>query len=711
MPVLAHRVRKAAKRGAKVAFVNPARFDYLFPVAAYLESAPAKQLADLAAIYAACLDGAAAPSHLAGLVAGAQPNVGHRAVAAALKSGQKRAIWLGALALRHPAYADLRAMAAGMAAATGATLGVLAEGGNAAGAYLAGAVPHREPAGIKSASVGKSARDMLTQSQKVYLLFGGTEPWADGLGADALKTLGGASFIVAATPYADEQLKSIAHVLLPTSTFVESSGTYVNFEGLWQSFAGAARPLGETRPGWKVLRVLGNLAGVANFDYQSSEEVREELRARCGDIAASSYQGTHRCEGGATSRSDASRRCAHVFGRRGVASCAVAAADEGSQGRRGRLLEARAHDAVARQSASATRPGRRYCSRRSGSSVVTVALILSVAFTTLWERKVIGWMQLRKGPNRVGSIFGFVPGIFQPFADVIKLLIKEVVIPAESNKVLFRIAPMITLIPAFAIWAVIPLDPDLVIADVNAGLLYVLALTSVGVYGVILAGWASNSKYAFLGAMRSAAQIVAYEIAMGFALVGVIMAAGSLNLGDIIKGQGGGFWCWNFIWLFPLFLVYFISGVAETNRAPFDVAEGESEIVAGFHVEYSGIAFALFFLAEYANMLLISALTAIFFFGGWISPMDGWFEPSRFRVARDIPYLGWICVRFVGDGFHWLFAKLFFFLFCFLWFRATFPRYRYDQIMRLGWKILIPITIVWIAVEGVMAYLKVGPWR
>jgi NADH-quinone oxidoreductase subunit H len=337
--------------------------------------------------------------------------------------------------------------------------------------------------------------------------------------------------------------------------------------------------------------------------------------------------------------------------------------------------------------------------------VVTICLILSVAFTTLWERKVIGWMQLRKGPNRVGSIFGFLPGIFQPFADVIKLLIKEVVIPSASNKVLFRLAPMITLIPAFAIWAVIPLDPNLVIADVNAGLLYVLALTSVGVYGVILAGWASNSKYAFLGAMRSAAQIVAYEIAMGFALVGVIMAAGSLNLGDIVRAQHGGLVAWNWFWLFPLFVVYFISGVAETNRAPFDVAEGESEIVAGFHVEYSGIAFALFFLAEYANMILISTLTAVFFFGGWLSPFDGYLPVDA--AIRTWPGFGWA----LGDGFHWLFFKLFLVLFLFLWFRATFPRYRYDQIMRLGWKILIPVTIVWIAVEGVMVYFKVGPWR
>jgi NADH-quinone oxidoreductase subunit G len=297
-PVLAHRVRKAAKRGAKVAFLNPARYDYLFPVAAYLESTPAKQLADLAAIYSAALDGAAAPKHLASLVGSAQVNTAHRSIAAALKAGQKRAIWLGALAIRHPAYADLRAVAAGLASATGATLGTLAEGGNAVGAYLAGAVPHREPGGIKSAANGKSAREMLSTPQKAYLLFGGAEPWADGFGNEALRTLGGASFVVAATPYADNALKSVAHVLLPVSTFAETSGTYVNLEGLWQSFAGAARPLGEARPGWKVLRVLGNLAGLENFEYQSSEEVREELRARCAEIVQASYQGTHEVAAG-----------------------------------------------------------------------------------------------------------------------------------------------------------------------------------------------------------------------------------------------------------------------------------------------------------------------------------------------------------------------------------------------------------------------------
>jgi NADH-quinone oxidoreductase subunit H len=327
--------------------------------------------------------------------------------------------------------------------------------------------------------------------------------------------------------------------------------------------------------------------------------------------------------------------------------------------------------------------------------VITVALIISVALLTLWERKVIGWMQLRRGPNRV-RIFGVLPGLGQPFADVVKLLLKEVVIPANANKLLFRLAPMIALIPAFAAWAVIPLSPEVVVSKADAGLLYLLSLTSMGVYGVIVAGWAANSKYAFLGAMRSAAQMVAYEIAMGFALVGVLMATGSMNLGTIVQTQAGGIGSWNWFWLFPLLVVYFISGVAETNRAPFDVAEGESEIVAGFHVEYSGIAFALFFLAEYANMILISALTAVFFFGGWQGPFQGY------------PGLG---DTFLGQpSFFWFGLKIFILLFLFLWFRATFPRYRFDQIMRLGWKALIPVTLVWIGVEMLLAVYRIGPW-
>ncbi len=324
---------------------------------------------------------------------------------------------------------------------------------------------------------------------------------------------------------------------------------------------------------------------------------------------------------------------------------------------------------------------------------ILVPLIILVALLTLAERKVIGLMQARVGPNRV-NLFG-IKGLGQPFADVVKLLIKEVVVPARSSQFLFVVAPILALVPAFATWAVIPLWPGFTLANVDAGLLYVLALTSAGVYGIILAGWATNSKYAFLGAMRSAAQIVAYEIAMGFALVGVLMAGGSLNLGEIIEAQRGGPGSWFWLWLFPLFIVYFISGVAETNRAPFDVAEGESEIVAGFHVEYSGMAFALFFLAEYANMILVAALTSVFFFGGWLSPLEGYpFAPAWLQAA----------------GFHWFAIKMSCFLFCFLWFRATFPRYRYDQIMRLGWKVFIPITIVWIVVEGAMVYFKVGPW-
>jgi len=326
--------------------------------------------------------------------------------------------------------------------------------------------------------------------------------------------------------------------------------------------------------------------------------------------------------------------------------------------------------------------------------VLTVALIICVAFLTLAERKVIGYMQNRIGPNRVGP-----KGLLQPFADTIKLLLKEVVVPTRSNQFLFILAPLLSMGPAFAAWAVIPLFPGFAIADINAGLLYVLALTSLAGYGVILAGWASNSRYALLGAMRSAAQIVAYEIAMGFALVGVLMASKSLNLGDIIEAQQGGVLSWFWLPLFPLFIVYFISGVAEVNRAPFDVAEGESEIVAGFHVEYSGATFAMFFLAEYANMILISALTATMFLGGWESFFAGW------------TFLHGTVFEFVTTpGLHWLAFKTMFFLFCMLWFRATFPRYRYDQIMRLGWKVFIPITIIWIFVEGVMWWAKVGPW-
>ena len=323
--------------------------------------------------------------------------------------------------------------------------------------------------------------------------------------------------------------------------------------------------------------------------------------------------------------------------------------------------------------------------------LILAPLMIGVSYFTFAERKIIGYMQIRVGPNRVGP-----RGWLQPFADAIKLFIKETIIPQNANKALFFLAPVIVIGPSLAAWAVVPFDAHLVLADINAGILYLLAMTSLGVYGVIIAGWASNSKYAFLGAMRSAAQIVSYEIAMGFALVGVLMASGSLNLGDIVDGQKGGFWNWYFIPLFPLFMVYWISAIAETNRAPFDVAEGESEIVAGFHIEYSSMTFAVFFMAEYANMILICFLCALMFMGGWHSPFEG------------IPFLGDF-LSFV-PGIVWLIGKMLFFAFCYLWIRATFPRYRYDQIMHLGWKVFIPITIVWLVVVAVMVKTGFGPW-
>jgi NADH-quinone oxidoreductase subunit H len=327
--------------------------------------------------------------------------------------------------------------------------------------------------------------------------------------------------------------------------------------------------------------------------------------------------------------------------------------------------------------------------------VIALPIILCVAYLTLAERKVIGYMQVRIGPNRVGPV-----GLLQPFADVFKLMFKEVIVPAGANKFLFILAPMMVLMPALAAWAVIPFDAGVVLADVNAGLLYVMAITSMGVYGVIIAGWASNSKYAFLGAMRSAAQIVAYEIAMGFALVCVLLVSQSLNMSEIVATQARGafadrgvnFMSWNWLPLLPMFLVYFISAVAETNRAPFDVAEGESEIVAGFHVEYSGMAFALFFLGEYMNMILVSTLAAIMFLGGWLSPVDS-------AIFNAVP------------GIIWLALKVAFLLFLFLWFRATFPRYRYDQIMRLGWKVFIPLTIVWLIVVAAWMQTPWNIWR
>ncbi|MCE1241173.1 MAG: NADH-quinone oxidoreductase subunit NuoH [Azonexaceae bacterium] len=323
--------------------------------------------------------------------------------------------------------------------------------------------------------------------------------------------------------------------------------------------------------------------------------------------------------------------------------------------------------------------------------LIVAPLMLGVAYLTYFERKVIGFMQVRIGPNRVGPL-----GLIQPIADGLKLLLKEIIVPSGANKAVFIIAPMLAIGPALAVWAVVPFTDSLVLANIDASLLYIMAISSIGVYGIILSGWASNSKYAFLGALRSAAQMVSYEIAMGFSLITVLMISNSLNLVDIVNGQASGRFAdyglgvlsWNWLPLLPMFVVYLISGTAELNRAPFDIAEGESEIVAGFHVEYSGMAFALFFLAEYANMFLIAALTSLLFLGGWLSP-----------------------VGFLPDGILWLFAKMAFVLFLFLWFRATFPRYRYDLLMRLGWKVFLPLCLIWLVVVGVWMLSPLNIWN
>ncbi len=323
--------------------------------------------------------------------------------------------------------------------------------------------------------------------------------------------------------------------------------------------------------------------------------------------------------------------------------------------------------------------------------IILVPLMVAVLYITMAERKVIGYMQGRIGPNRVGF-----RGMFQPIADAVKLLHKEVIFPSAANRYLYIIAPTFSIAPALAAWAVIPFAKGWVLANVNAGVLYLFAMTSLGVYGMLVAGWASNSKYAFFGGLRACAQVISYEIALGFTLVGVLLATGTMNLSKIVADQAGGFWHWYWLPLLPLFVVYWISGVAETNRAPFDVAEGESEIVAGFHVEYSGMAFAIFFLAEYANMILISAVASVIFFGGYLSPFQG--IPGLDHAFAWVPGIIWFVLKMSG------------FMFLYFWLRATFPRYRYDQIMHLGWKVLIPVTIVWLVVVALAVQFHVGYW-
>ena len=566
--------------------------------------------------------------------------------------------------------------------------------------------------------------------------------------------------MVALTPFKDAAA-DVADVMLPIAPFTETAGTFVNAEGRAQSFHGVVKPLGETRPAWKVLRVLGNLLGLAGFDHETADDVRAEA---LGDLAALAVApGQPGCGAGAVGRPPPAAACsASPTCRSTPSTCSCAAPRRCSspptrasrssacrrrcgaswawrpggkvlvtQGRGAVVLPAR-EDAVAGRRRRAHRrrsPGHRRARRdvrrrrrREGLSAmfdslhqignatlgptawlvlwslvkivaVVLPLMICVAYLTLWERKGIGYTQIRLGPNRVGPA-----GLLQPIADAVKLIFKEIIRPTAANKGLFFLGPVMTIMPALAAWAVVPFGPETVLADVNAGLLFLMAVTSLEVYGVIIAGWASNSKYAFLGALRASAQMVSYEIAMGFCLVVVLMVSATMNMTEIVMLQGKGMFAdrgagvlsWNWLPLLPIFVVFFIAGLAETNRHPFDVVEGESEIVAGHMIEYSGMSFAMFFLAEYANMILVSTLTVLLFLGGWLPP---------FGFLDFIP--GWI----------WLAIKVFVVVTMFLWVRATFPRFRYDQIMRLGWKIFIPVTLVWLVVVGLWIQSPFNIWK
>ena len=771
-PLLNHRLRQAARRGAAILALNSIRYDFNYDLAFVRVVAPSRLPTVLASLAAACTE----TPQGAELALDKGELAGIDAAARCLRQARRPRVLLGESALAHPRYAALEQYAAALAQACGATLGYLAPGANACGAWAAGALPGPVIAanGKDNAAAGTAldALGMLRNPRPAYLLHG-LEPELDCWdGSLALRALRQARFVVMLSSYHTPAMLEYAHLLLPIALYAENEGSYMNLEGRLQCFSAGARPPGLARPAWRVLRVLGNRLRLTGFEQRKVEELRADVPelAALGEAVIGELPQRPVAEGDEPSADaatlelcvdrsmygvDALVRRAPSLQATGHAVDAVlrlhpATAARLALGARARLVRPSSQGAWVLPTVRDPRvpegclylrvghpllaelgephgqvllegglsmgqvisagaimdalgellrafagkiadwglpaawapQGAFFLQTLFAIACILAPLILCIAYLTYAERKVIGAMQGRLGPNRVGPA-----GLLQPFADVIKLLCKEVILPSGASRLLFVIAPVLALAPSLAAWAVLPFDSGLVLADINASLLYVLALASLGVYGIILAGWASNSQYAFLGAMRSAAQIVAYELSMGFALVGVVVAAGGLNLGVLAEAQQGGFWNW-FIWpLFPLFVVYFISGVAETNRAPFDVAEGESEIVAGFHVEYSGIGFSLFFLAEYANMILISVLTALLFLGGWDAPLP-----------------------FLPSGIFWLLLKASCFLFVFIWLRATLPRFRYDQIMRLGWKVFIPITLGWLLFTALLVRLKLPPW-
>jgi NADH-quinone oxidoreductase subunit H len=742
-PILGHRLRKAWRGGAAIAAINPLRWAFMFDLETEIVVPPQALVAELAAVAvaAAQLENANIPSSLTRLVEGVLPEDRHRAIAQRLADAERGLVQVGQFASGHGQAAALRQLSGWIAELAGCALNVLPHGANAVGAWLAGAVPHRGPGG-RARDPGLDSSGMLSSAAGRTFVLWDFEPQFDVADpAAAMAALGEAAGVVAVASFAGDDLKAVADVILPLAPVAESEGSFFNLDGDPVTFAPAGRVSGEARPGWKILRKLGDSLGLEGFGQVRLEELQDELRAdieagravaqsapdlspldapkwvnglyRIGEVPMYSIDPLcRRCHAAA-----ADRPCPKPFRRAPSRRCRTTGFDAWRQGARAsghasrRVRGAGQRSGASRRCLAAQRYLRGTRSRfgqRAGQRggclmpgtfldqllylaftvakilAIMVPLILAVAYYTYFERKVIGYMQIRMGPNRIGPW-----GLFQPFADVFKLLLKEIILPENANKFLFVLAPVLSLAPAFAAWAVIPFNDWMVLANIDAGLIFILAMTSMGVYGLIIAGWASNSKYAFLGALRSTAQMISYEIPMGFALVGVLVLAGSLNLREIVLAQQGGVLDWFWLPLLPLFVIYLVSGVAETNRAPFDVAEGESEIVAGFHVEYSGAAFAVFFLAEYANMILISALTALLFAGGWLSPFQG------------VPVLG---DTVLGEGsILWFLGKTAFFMFTFLWWRATFPRYRYDQIMRLCWKVFLPITLVWIMVAALMA--------
>ena len=765
-PILSYHIRKAYKNNCKILSLNTYNYNYNFDTDYQKLVQPDLLVDALASIYVKLCKLNESNYKNINFEKSINLSLDVDPIVDSITNSNNLQIILGSSTISHPDYDLIKYLSNQIADILNIKLSILLNGCNTPGAWITGCVPHRKAGGEKINSTSLNFQECLEVKPDFTFLFN-IEPDDTVLRNEFQKFLSGSKFVIGIQNFINEKDLDLYDVLLPLSTHYETSGSYINIEGKSQYFDKACDNLYDSKEGWKILTYLANNLDLNNFNYEDISDVQEEINSIIrknlyfefnfdSDIVIKKslsptnsirYGNFHHYFTNAMLRRASSllktipknnvikvnNKTLQLFDVNTTKNKVLIKQKDKSL-----LVDLLIDENVSDNCVYITTSSENYYDLGNNfeniviekmfdninifsyienfllslneivlvfiSIIVLITILLVfVAYYTYAERKVIAAMQIRKGPNVVGPY-----GLLQPLADGVKLFLKEIIIPTNSNTFLFLLAPIITFITAFSAWAVIPFSSTLVISDINAGLLYILALTSMGVYGIIIAGWASNSKYALLGAMRSAAQIVAYEIAMGFALVGVVMITGSLNLGEIIDAQKGSVFNWLWLPLLPLFIVYVVAGVAETNRAPFDVAEGESELVAGFHVEYSGMAFAIFFIAEYANMILISALIAILFFGGWLSPFTSTLiqidqSSNMFLLNNAYNFL-------VSDGIHWFIIKTFFFMFTFIWFRATFPRYRYDQIMRLGWKILIPITLFWIMIEIIAIYFKIAPW-